>query len=138
VVVLGSRLLVDGAVALAANLGIHPIVIGLTVVAIGTSLPEFVTAISSSRRSVSDLAVGNVLGANIANLTLIVGTAAAINTVRLDRVTQVFNFPVLLAFTAIVWWRLHTQQKLTRREGSVLLTMYAVYLVLQMVLAPRE
>jgi cation:H+ antiporter len=107
-------------------------------VAIGTSLPEFITAVSSSRRSVSDLAVGNVLGANIANLTLIVGAAALFNTVTLDRLTQLFNFPVLLLFTGVVWWRLKTQQKLTRREGIVLLGMYVVYLVVQTVIAPRS
>jgi len=138
VAVLGSWLLVDGAVALASQLGIPPIIIGLTVVAAGTSLPELVTAVSSARRSVSDLSVGNVLGANIANLTLIVGTAALFNTVALDRTTQVFNFPVLLLFTGVVWWRLRTQQKLTHREGVGLLVMYALFLAVQVVLALRS
>lgn len=135
VVVIGSRLLVDGAVTLSARMGIPPIIIGFTVVAIGTSLPELVTAVSSTRRSVSDLAVGNVLGANIANLTLIIGTAALINAVSLDRITQLFNFPVLLLFTGVVWWRLQTHQKLTRREGIALLSLYALFLVIQVAVA---
>ena len=78
IVVAGSKLLVDGAVGFAARLRVPSIIIGLTVVAVGTSLPELVTAVTSSRKSVSDLAVGNVLGANIANLTLIVGASAMI------------------------------------------------------------
>ena len=70
IVVLGSRLLVDAPVSLASGLGIPSILIGLTVVAVGMPLPELVTAVMSSRRMWSDLAVGNVLGANIANLSL--------------------------------------------------------------------
>jgi cation:H+ antiporter len=104
------------------------IVIGLTVVAVGTSLPELVTAVTSSRKSVSDLAVGNVLGANIAILTLIVGTAAVIHAVRLDRLTQLFNFPALLAVMAVLVVMLWTDRRVTRREGAVLLAVYALYI----------
>ncbi len=128
IVVAGSKLLVDGAVGLAGRLGVPSIVIGLTVVAVGTSLPELVTAVTSSRRSVSDLAVGNVLGANIANLTLIVGVAAVIQTVGMDRVTQLFNFPALLLVMAVLVVMLWTGRRVTRREGMVLLGVYALYL----------
>lgn len=129
VVVVGSKLLVDGAVGVAARLGVPSIVVGLTVVAIGTSLPELVTAITSSRQSVSDLAVGNVLGANIANLTLIVGTAAVLQDVPMDQFTQRFNFPVLLGFMGLLTWMLFSDHRVTRREGVVLLVAYAHFLV---------
>jgi cation:H+ antiporter len=128
IVVAGSRLLVEGAVGVAQRLGIPSIVIGLTVVALGTSLPELVTAVTSSRKSVSDLAVGNVLGANIANLTLVVGTAAVIQTVGLDRFTQLFNFPALLVIMGILVVMLWTGRRVTRREGVVLLAVYGLYL----------
>lgn len=128
VVIAGSRLLVEGAVGTASQMGVPPIVIGLTVVAVGTSLPELVTAVTSSRKAVSDLAVGNVLGANIANLTLIVGTAAIIQSVGMDRLTQVFNFPAMLAIMGLLGWMLLTDRRLTRREGALLLTVYAGYL----------
>jgi cation:H+ antiporter len=128
-VVVGSRWLVDGAVHVAARLGIPPIVIGLTVVALGTSLPELVTAVTSARQSVSDLAVGNVLGANIANLTFIVGTAAVIQEVTLSRFTQALNFPALLLVMALLLWLLLTDRRVTRREGVVLLGAYGLYLV---------
>jgi len=128
VVVGGSKLLVDGAVDVAARLGIPPIFIGLTVVAVGTSVPELITAITSSRKAVSDLAVGNVLGANIANLTFIVGAAAVLHDVTMDRLTQVFNFPALLLIMALLLWMLLTDRRVTRREGVVLLVTYGVYI----------
>lgn len=137
VVVLGSRLLVDGAVNVAAGIGVPAIVIGLTVVAIGTSLPEFITAISSTRKDVSDLAVGNVLGANIANLTLVVGAAAVIRDVRMDRLTQLFNFPAMLGVMLLLVWMLRTDKRLSRREGVALLAVYAIYLAFLVVLTPR-
>lgn len=127
VVVVGSRFLVDGAVDIAARLGIPSIVIGLTVVAIGTSLPELVTAVTSSRQSVSDLAVGNVLGANIANLTFIVGAAAILEDVSMTRLTQAFNFPAMLVVMVVLAWMLSTDRRITRREGAVLLACYAAY-----------
>lgn len=135
IVVVGSKLLVDGAVGLAARLGVPSLVVGLTVVAIGTSLPELVTAITSSRQAVSDLAVGNVLGANIANLTLIVGTAAILQDVRMERSTQLFNFPVMLGFMVVLGWMLFTNHRITRREGGWLLVAYAHYLIVLTVLA---
>lgn len=134
IVVLGSRFLVEGAVNIAARLGVPSIVVGLTVVAIGTSLPELITAVASAKKSVSDLAVGNVLGANIANLTLIVGTAAVVQDVTMDRHTQLFNFPAMLIVMGLLLWVLLTDRKVTRREGMVLLASYALYLALLVVM----
>ncbi len=129
IVVLGSRLLVDGAVGVARLLGIPSILIGLTLVAIGTSLPELITALASSRKSVSDLAVGNVLGANIANLSLVVGTAAMIHEVRLERGTQLFNFAAMLVLMVALCWMLITGRRVSRREGVILLGLYLAYLI---------
>jgi cation:H+ antiporter len=128
VVVLGSRLLVDGAVHLAGSLGVPALVIGLTIVAVGTSLPELITAITSSRQSVSDLAVGNVIGANIANLTFIVGAAAVFGGVRMDSASQWLNFPALLGMFGLLVWMLWRDPRLTRREGIWLMIAYAAYL----------
>jgi cation:H+ antiporter len=128
IVIVGSKLLVNSAVKIAATLGISSMVIGLTVVAIGTSLPEFITAITSSRKAVSDLAVGNILGANIANLSLIVGTAAAIQEVRMDRAMQLFNFPALLVAMILLLYVLMTDGCVTRRQGGLLLAAYSIYL----------
>ena len=128
VVVVGSRLLVDGAVDLAGGLGIPSIIVGLTVIAIGTSLPELVTAVTSSRKNVSDLAVGNVLGANIANLTFIVGVAAVISEVKMRRVTQLVNFSAMLVVFGLLLWMLLNDRRVSRKEGVALLVTYSLYL----------
>jgi len=135
IVVIGSRVLVDAAVGLAHNLGIPSILIGLTVVAVGTSLPELVTAVTSTRKNVSDLAVGNVLGANIANLSLIVGTAALMSEVTMSRATQVTNFSALFVMFGMLFWMLVTDRRLSRREGVALLVAYSFFLCLMMLLA---
>ncbi len=129
-VTIGSRLLVDSATGIAEAMGVPSIIIGLTVVAIGTSLPELVTAISSARQNVSDLAVGNILGANVANLTLIVGSAASFNVVTMDRVTQLLNFPALLLGMVIVLVMLCSERRISKREGGILIGYYAVYVAL--------
>jgi len=128
IVVLGSRFLVDAAVNLSSALGIPSIIVGLTVVAIGTSLPELVTAVTSSRRNISDLAIGNVLGANIANLTLIVGVAALMSEVRMSRATQMLNFPAMLAVFGLLLWMLLNDRRVSRKEGVALLVTYSFYL----------
>jgi cation:H+ antiporter len=128
IVIVGSKLLVDAAVSLAGRFGIPSIIIGLTVVAIGTSLPELITAITSSRQNVTDLAVGNILGANIANLTFIVGTASAVNEVSLSRFTQCFNFPALLLLMAVLVVMILSGRRVSRREGVTLLCLYGGYI----------
>ena len=128
VVVIGSQLLVTGAVAVALSFGVAPLIIGLTIVAAGTSLPELITAITSSRKAVSELGVGNVLGANIANLTVIVGVAALQQDVTLGRSTHFFHFPVMLALMGLIFWRLARDRRLSRRDGVILLVAYLGYL----------
>jgi len=128
IVIFSSRLVVDAAVNLAGTLGIPPLVIGLTVVALGTSLPELITAIGSARRQVSDLSVGNIIGANIANLSIVIGIAAALTPVTMTRLTQVFDFPAMLALVGLLAWVLWTHHRLTRREGIILIISYAAYI----------
>jgi cation:H+ antiporter len=134
-VVFSSRLVVDGAVNLAAALGIPPLVIGLTVVAVGTSLPELITALGSARRQVSDLSVGNIIGANIANLSIVIGVAATLTPVTMTRLTQLFDFPAMLAMIGLLVWALMTQHRLTRREGIILITSYVAYIAAVVILA---
>lgn len=134
-VIFGSRLLVDSAVALALALGLPSFMIGLTVVAVGTSLPELVTAVTSARQQVSDLSVGNLLGANIANLSLIIGTASGISSVHLSRIEQAFNLTALLGIMAVLFWFAKSQGRITRREGGILLAYYGIYIGIVIFLA---
>lgn len=128
-VVGGSRLMSDNAVFLATKMGVPPMIIGLTLISFGTSLPELVTAISAARRGVADLSLGNLVGANILNLTLIVGTSATIRPLTIDRAVQLYNFPAMVAIFVLLVVLAHTDQRLTRREGLAFVGFYALYLV---------
>jgi cation:H+ antiporter len=119
---------VNAAVNLASALIIPSIIIGLTVIAVGTSWPELVTAVRSSRSNASDLAVGNVLGANIANLTFIVGVAAMMSGVSVSRATQLLNFSAMLAVFGLLLWMLLNDRKASRMEGVALLVTCCLYL----------
>lgn len=126
----GSWLLVDSAENLAEKMGVPSIVIGLTIVAVGTSLPELVTAVKSARQNVADLGVGNILGANVANLTLVIGGAASFKDLSMDRMTQALNFPALILGMSLVFWMLFSRQRISRREGWMLIAYYFVWLAL--------
>lgn len=127
-VLVGSRLLVDSATEIAAALGVPSIIIGLTVVAIGTSLPELVTAISSALKGVSDLSLGNLLGANILNIGLIMGVSGMIHPLEMTRFTQLYNFPAMILFMGLVLGVYLVAHRFGRLAGGVLLGLYALYL----------
>lgn len=127
-VVAGGSLLVNGAVALARTFGVSETVIGLTIVAVGTSAPELVTSVVAAIRKRSDLAFGNVIGSNIYNIlgiagatALIAPTSAPAEMVRFDNLIMVLVTFVMLLFA----W---TGFRVGRREGGLLISGYAIYL----------
>ena len=127
VIVLGARWLVTGAVALAELAGLSETVIGLTVVAIGTSLPELVTAVLAARRGQTDVALGNIIGSNIFNSLGILGATLAIAPIEVPAAIASRDIWVMLAATAALIWVAATGHRITRTEGAVLLTGYAGY-----------
>ncbi|MFM1943571.1 MAG: hypothetical protein RI897_2553 [Verrucomicrobiota bacterium] len=127
-VVGGSHLVVGAGVRLALAWGMPPVVLGLTVLAVGTSLPEVVTAVTSARQDVPDLALGNLLGANIANLTLIVGGAAGLHEVVLEPALRAVMFPGLVFAAGLVGVLVWCGGGVTRRGGLLLVMCYLVYL----------
>lgn len=124
----GARLLVDGAVGLAQAAGLSEAVIGLTVVALGTSAPELVTSLTAARRGESGVAMGNVIGSNIFNLLGILGAAALIAPMPVPTEIVRFDIWVMLAATAALLVAAGTGRRITRGEGAVLSLAYAVYL----------
>lgn len=125
---LGARLLVNGAVSIAENLGVSEAVIGLTLVAIGTSLPELTVSLLAALRKQVDLAVGNILGSNIFNLAGVLGVSALIGPLPIaERMLTVDRWAVLAA-TLVLMMFLVTRLRLSRIEGGVLLAVYAGYL----------
>lgn len=125
----GANLLVDGACRLAARFGMPERVAGLTVVAIGTSLPELVVSITSAAAGHADMAFGNVVGSCLANLLLILGLSAVIAPVALSRGTIRFEIPVSVAACALLVLLANTGGEVTRFEGVVLLLAFAAFLV---------
>jgi cation:H+ antiporter len=126
---LGAELLVRGAVYIAAHFGVPDLVIGLTIVAIGTSLPELAASIISLKKDEADIAVGNVIGSNMFNMLAVLGIPALINPDYFAREVLTRDFPSMIALTlflgAMVF--ISSKGKLTRVEGAVLLSCFFAY-----------
>lgn len=128
--VLGGHLLVDGAVDLARGLGISETVIGLTIVAVGTSLPELVTSLVAAIRREADVAFGNIVGSNIYNILGIAGATAAISPLTVPAEIVTFDNIAMVAVSAVLILFAWTGMRICRTEGAVLLAAYAGYIYL--------
>lgn len=129
--VVGARWLVDGSIALAAALGVTELVIGLTLVAAGTSLPELATSLLAAIRGERDLAVGNVVGSNIFNILAILGSSAGIapEGIPVARSALGFDIPVMIAVALACLPILATGHRIARWEGALFLGYYVAYVV---------
>lgn len=127
-VLLGARWLVNGAVGLADSWGVSDSVIGLTIVAVGTSLPELVTSVIAALRRQSDMAFGNIVGSNLFNLLGILGTTALIRPLPVPVQIQSFDLWVMLAATGALILTATTGRGISRPEGLILLAGYGAYL----------
>ena len=132
-----ADLLVSGAVSLAQLFGISPLVIGLTIVAMGTSAPEVAASIAAAVRNAGDMAIGNVYGSNIANLALVGGLCALIRPIRIQARTLRREMPVMLLVALLLWPVLHNLY-LSRQEGFLLLGIFAVSILLTVYMARKE
>ncbi|MFH1444576.1 MAG: calcium/sodium antiporter [Candidatus Peregrinibacteria bacterium] len=140
--VAGGKLTVDAAVIIARSLGLSEALIGLTVVAIGTSLPELATSAVAAIKKKADIAVGNIVGSNIFNIFLVLGVSATIRPLPFSPASNadlimVIVATVLLFFTIhngwaakriFLWWKQHDQYIIRRWEGVLLLTTYVAYI----------
>lgn len=127
-IALGSDWVVDGATTVASAMGISQTLIGLTVVAFGTSLPELATSIVAAKKKEVDMALGNVIGSNIFNILMVLGIASAISPVAF-LTENVIDIVILIIFSAIVWVLAWTKKELNRKEGILMLILYAAYVV---------
>lgn len=123
----GSGWFVEGASTLAGTLGVTERVISITVVALGTSLPELVTSAVASFRKQTDLAVGNLLGSNIFNVLSILGITSLVKQVEVNIEIREVDMLWMLAITAIVFPMMLIKRRVSRIEGGLLLTIYCVY-----------
>ena len=126
--VFGARFLVDGAIVMARDFGISEAVIGLTIVAIGTSLPELVTSAAAARKGESDVAFGNVVGSSIFNILGILGITAVVQPLEVPEEIIDLDIWVMIGATLLLYLVAITGWRITRKEGGIMLFGYAAYL----------
>lgn len=127
-IILGGDLVVDSACNIAETYGLSQTFIGLTIVALGTSLPELVTSMVAAGKGENDLAVGNVVGSNIFNILLILGASAAITPICLE-VTAVHDTMILIAASLLVYVAALSKREIRRNEGAFFLLSYLAFFV---------
>ena len=137
---LSSHFLVQGAVSIAQSLAVSDAVIGLTIVAFGTSLPELAAALTSALRKEDDLAIGTVIGSNMFNILGVLGIAATISPVHVDELMLKQDFPVMFLLTVLLFFMAYGISgpgKISRNSGGLLLAIYCCYQVLVWITAAR-
>ncbi|MHB8874447.1 MAG: calcium/sodium antiporter [Myxococcaceae bacterium] len=130
VLLVGGTLFVDGSVSVAQTLGISDRLVGLTIVAVGTSLPELVTSVIAARRGHSDLAIGNVVGSNIFNILLCLGAAGLAGPVGAPLQSLGFDLVALMAMTGLLAFFIRRERTLSRSNGALALTLYIAFTVI--------
>ncbi|WP_370571961.1 calcium/sodium antiporter [Methanomethylovorans sp.] len=126
-VVIGSRIMVNSGIELAHMVGIPEMIISLTLVAFGTSLPEFITAISSTMKGHQDLSIGNIIGANTMDITLILGVCSQISSLEILKQSISYDFPAMLMFIFVLLIFGVTKKRLERWEGASMVLLYSLY-----------
>ncbi len=135
---LSSSFLVEGAITVARALEVSEAVIGLTIVALGTSMPELAASVTSALRREDDLAIGNIIGSNMFNILGVLGVAATIKPVAVEPIMLRQDFPVMFIFTVLLFFMAYGFRgpgRIRRRSGALLLLMYVVYQVMVWVTA---
>lgn len=123
----GSNMFVDNASFVASSLGVSDAVIGLTIVAGGTSLPELATSMVSAKKGNSDIAIGNVIGSNVFNILMIIGITGLVKPMHIAGITTL-DLIMMLASMLLMWFFCRTTYKVKRWEGAVLTIIYLAYL----------
>jgi len=131
-VIVGAYLLIESAVVIAEFFSVPQFVIAISLVAIGTSLPELVVSVTASFRDESDIAVGNVLGSNVFNILLILGSAALF--IPLNAMLSVDHLLILLVFTVLIFPIIYTGHKISKIEGFFMVIIYFTYIIYSFVL----
>lgn len=127
-IIFGGNLIVESASQIAASFGISQTLIGLTIVAIGTSLPELVTSVVAAKKGESDIAIGNAIGSNIFNILFILGASAFIHPIAVNLFT-IYDIIILIAASLIAYFFAIGRRTVDRIEGSIMVTMYLAFSV---------
>lgn len=129
VLAVGANLLVNSAVSIAGDLGVPEVVIGLTMVAFGTSLPELAASVSAARRNEGDIVLGNIIGSNIFNVTLILGVASLVRPLPISAETLRLEIPIVIGLSLLLVPFAFSRMRIDRWEGGVLLASYTAFIL---------
>lgn len=127
-IIIGGDVVVDSASNIAAKFGMSQTLIGLTIVSVGTSLPELVTSIVAAHKNEVDMALGNAIGSNVFNILFVLGIAGAISPMAF-LTENVIDIVILLVFSLIVWLFAWTKKEIKRGEGLIMVLLYVLYVV---------
>ncbi|WP_370773466.1 calcium/sodium antiporter [Clostridium sp.] len=131
-IVIGGQIVVDSATSIATSLGMSEKLVGLTIVAIGTSLPELVTSVVAAIKGEEDIALGNILGSNIFNILLIIGLSSAISPIAVSS-NLIFDFVFLIVVTLIIGIMIFAnkseEKRFGKKEGIILVVLYVIYMI---------
>ena len=134
----GAEFLVDGSSSIAKRFHIPEIIIGLTIVSIGTSMPELFVSITSAIDGYADMAVGNVIGSNLCNLLLILGLSAVIMPVEFKKETRLIEIPLTLAITILLFVLCNIGHDITRSEGILLIILFCAFIGYTIYMSRKE
>jgi cation:H+ antiporter len=134
-IIIGSKLAVDGAVGVAGNLGISEKIISLTIIAIGTSLPELITTVIAARKKETSLALGNIVGSNIFNICVVLGLPIAVFGGVVPSAFNLVDILVMITAALILFLCASTHRRITRAEGLSMLALFVVYYALLFVIS---
>lgn len=127
-IIIGGNLVVDSATNIAIDLGMSENLVGLTIVSIGTSLPELVTSVVAARKGESDIAMGNIIGSNIFNILFVLGSSSIIHTIHVQPIVFV-DMIIMLIVTAITYVFAISKKQVNRFEGIILTATYIAYMI---------
>lgn len=128
VLMTASKMLVSGSITIAKMLGVGELMIGLTVVAVGTSLPELAASIAAARRQAHDMLIGNIIGSNIFNTLGVLGIMGVIRPTDIDLNALARDFPIMFAFTLFILVLALTKRSFSRTSGAIMVTGYVAYI----------
>ena len=134
----GADILVEGSSAIAKKMHISEIIIGLTIVSIGTSMPELVVSTTSAIEGFSDMSVGNIIGSNICNLLLILGLSAIIKPVKFQQQTKWIENPLSIILTIIFFIMCNINQDINRTEGALLIILFILFLIYTIIMGIKS
>jgi cation:H+ antiporter len=135
--IVGGKLIVDNAVFIADGFGVSKTIIGLTIVAVGTSLPEIATVVVATYRGHPEVAIGNVLGSNVFNVFAVMGASALAGPIGIASNLKVFDFWVMLISSLVLLLYVLRRQPIGRKTGGTFTIAYVVYLLIVVFLAPK-